>query len=755
MRIINGFLFIVLWLTATITIAQNAYYDAIYLKSHSKIDGFGDINIKTDTENIRNHEEVFRRYGLEGEFANDEALYNAIKKMVEDSGNPFFAMQDYGQDNFADDGLSAQTTTETKSISSAISGFNVATIADGLAKFLVNRAKQELSMAFFEQFKRELNDLEELRIIFPKTHALLNTIGEEIYNFSGYLSMLREAFQLDLQNMIPNLQNLLDDESLKDYLKTNKTVDFILRNALLIAKGLQNGSHPGDILTSVKDENLDNTTIKNLSPSLELLDLFSQSVRSRQKDRYWISSDSLRLLFKDEVTLKIYLGLMFHKGGHIKFRKKNGTDSISFGQVLTGINTNFKQKVVPVKAYLTELIDRAETIDQNLKKIRKMESEEEAGSGYTEHYAFYMSAVQLIDHVPSILKIPMLANNTHFDQAKFDKFIDIASDIGGLYLDINEKNYFGSVMGLSNVLDKTIPQYREDLKKATAKLNSWSQDLEKLKDSELASKLGDIIRYAASQDQNAKIDELMIALEKLKTDISDAASKKLARDKLDELRKDSEAVLNNIDNKLMDKYGDLIAKLMKYGNLAASIAKAENSDEVEKIIESIALPAGSSRIKRESLRNLALNAYVGMIAGGQDLPGEGNTGGYKPYAALSAPVGLAYSWGGKNSDKGKGGNSLTLFVPLIDVGALATFRFNDDSTAVASNIELKNIFAPGLFAYWGFKRVPLSFGFGGQLGPRLHDIDAGVTSTYDDYYIRWGATLAVDIPLLNFYTKPR
>lgn len=666
------------------------------------------------------------------------------------SGNPFISLTGTVQ-SFDGSNLEEKISSGITSIG----GFNAATIADGLAKFLVNRTKQELTMTFFEKFKEDLEKYPELKTLFPKTFDLLRVVGDEIYNFSGYLNMLREAFQLDLQSMIPNLRQLLDDSRLAEYLNSNQTIDFILRNALLIAEDLQNGTHPGDMLTSLKEENNRNTTIRNLSPGLELIDLFSQSLRSNEDDRYWVSSNDVRALAEDEIAFRIYLGLIYQKGKDIKFIKKNTTDTLNFGTVLTTINDNYNANVPPLKKYVKQLVSKAEKVDQTLKTIKTLNAAEDSKSSYADHYAFYISAVNLIDHVPSILDIPSIANAVYFDREKFDLFIDISIDIGNLYLDVREKNYFGAVMSLNAVLDKAVPgnQYRLDEK--VEKMNAWIKKVESLKQNEVGALVVDIRNYAELQDQGALIETLLSDLKALESELNDANKDQL-KTSLTQASAAYELLLSKLSKELMEKYREVISKLLKYGNLAASIAEAESSDEVEKIIESIALPAGSSRIKRESLRNVSLNAYMGLIGGGSKIPIEGQSSSdFKFTTGLSAPIGFAYSFGSLwNDEKNVGGKSITLFVPLIDIGALASFRFEDDSTEIASNIELKNIFAPGAFIYLGFGKVPVSLGVGGQYGPRLHDIVNGVTEQYKDYYVRWGVTLAVDIPLLNLYTKP-
>jgi hypothetical protein len=100
-----------------------------------------------------------------------------------------------------------------------------------------------------------------------------------------------------------------------------------------------------------------------------------------------------------------------------------------------------------------------------------------------------------------------------------------------------------------------------------------------------------------------------------------------------------------------------------------------------------------------------------------------------------------------------GGKSWTLFLPLIDVGSVATFRLGDSDTEVASEVTLKNIVSPGLYIYRGLGKCPISIGVGAQLGPELRKVTATSINVDKNYYIRAGFNIVVDIPFFNLYTQ--
>ena len=180
----------------------------------------------------------------------------------------------------------------------------------------------------------------------------------------------------------------------------------------------------------------------------------------------------------------------------------------------------------------------------------------------------------------------------------------------------------------------------------------------------------------------------------------------------------------------------------------AAVAQAKNSDEVESAIEAFALPAGSSRIKREACFNVALNAYCGLFYGGENIKGLDK--GYKSTFGVTAPIGISISCG--KAFNGHWSNSL--FLSFVDLGAITAFRFQDSETESVPKIELKDIVSPGIFYSLGIPKSPISINLGYQIGPLLRKVKPTVNS-YESSYSRISVSVVVDIPLLNLYTKSK
>jgi hypothetical protein len=200
---------------------------------------------------------------------------------------------------------------------------------------------------------------------------------------------------------------------------------------------------------------------------------------------------------------------------------------------------------------------------------------------------------------------------------------------------------------------------------------------------------------------------------------------------------------------LIPNKNEQVKMLFKYGTVIATIANAKNSQEVQDALNAFALPPGSAMIKRKTCFNVALNAYVAGYGGKEYL--VINNKKEQPAASfgLTAPVGVAVSWGiGKS-------NALSLFVSVIDVGALTSFRINDTTASELPEVKFANIFSPGANIVWGTPLSPLSIGVGCQYGPNLRDINEQGTTINNKKFYRFHGFFGVDMPLFNFVTTSK
>jgi hypothetical protein len=181
--------------------------------------------------------------------------------------------------------------------------------------------------------------------------------------------------------------------------------------------------------------------------------------------------------------------------------------------------------------------------------------------------------------------------------------------------------------------------------------------------------------------------------------------------------------------------------MLKYGTFIATAVKAKTAAEVSDAIAAFALPPGGSAIKKYSKFSIALNAYVGLSAGQEILTDVGAN----PYYAVTTPIGITFNWGFKNF------GSIGILASVLDIGALTAFRFQDDNVSELPDLKFENVLAPGGYLVYGLPKYPVSIGIGAQLGPNLRSVTNGALVTQTSGW-RWGAFIAVDIPIVSIYT---
>ncbi|MFI5162686.1 MAG: hypothetical protein ACHQHN_15510 [Sphingobacteriales bacterium] len=635
--------------------AQIAYYDAMKLKTIFAApltdESFGQANAiltKYDCKNCTDPSQI------QAKFATNPFIPDSYKSYTGSSTQSYI-----GAKVIADMAFFSNNTNSGSALAS-IGNLDVTNLADGIAKFLVKRGKEELSVTFFEKFDAYIAQYPDARALFPQTFATLQTIGQQIYNYGAFINALRTAFEKDINGILSNLPAVINNPQHATFFANHGDLKDIILSAIYIGSGLQNKQQPGQIIASY-DVNtlLHDVNNKDIKACIQTLQLISASLRYKDTSQYWISSDDLQLLVNDNDATKYYLALIYQQSASIGFSR---------GSLQSTLQNN-AATITAYDTYILGFIQQASTIITDIKTIKTTKA---ANLTFTDYYGFYNSALDMIQYAANASKLPGLS--TIDPNNKFASYITLARAGGNIAFDINRKNYSSAIMNAYTIYNNTF-----------------------------------------------------------KTDTDPNTQK-------------------------------VISDLMKYGTFVASVAQAQNSDDVENAIEATVLPPGSASIKRETNFNIAINGFIGAGYGTEYLPAL-KTNKWGSVLGVTAPVGVAFSWGDIWGDeklipdgKGKttGGKSFSIFVSLIDVGALASYRLQNDSSSVSSQIKLQNIVSPGLFFYYGFGKMPISLGLGAQYGPQLRSISSGgVADVQQNYYIKIGASLVVDIPLFNIYTKPK
>ncbi len=641
--------FIILLLTLTTavcTLGQNAYYDALGIR-----------NILDSNKHFGpNQFGVLAKY-YPGQNANQIAAALATNPFLKNYFDPSSAAS-------VEEGLAGRTLNR-------IGGINVTTIADGLAKFLVERVKEELSVAFFNQFKEDMQDerYSDLHILFPQTKMVLETIDEKIYQFSAYLTELRDAFIVDLENLPYNCPILIDQPKYDEFFAKRPIYKTLLRLGSITAELLLKKdaiTHPGVIIDSVLKPdhyfNLARTSSSldtNLNGSIKALQLISGSIRSLDTSRYWLPTDSLTLVLNDPIAFDLYLGMLYAKANADKIIFSGNRN---FSAILAGMQTTLttvRQSIFNISLYVR-------SIDQNFKRIKEIKAGISKDSLYRYYYALYTSTIDFLGNGLQLTK-----NWNSGINVAVEKYVNIFKDFGEVYVSVNQKKYGLAILSVIKLADNIF-------------------------------------------DSAYLVSKSKIGLHKVLT------------------------------------------KLSLYGTFIAEVAKAETSDEVKEILDRTVLPTGSSFIKKHSRFNIALNAYTGLYYGQQR---QSTDKQFVSVAGVYAPVGISASWGISGRKRESRSWSISLFASAIDIGPLVAYRFSNYNDTLANDvtIRLSQIVSPGGHLIIGLPKLPISIGGGFNWSPLITRVEKESLTTQpnDKRPFRWQVFAAVDIPLFNFYNKPR
>lgn len=194
------------------------------------------------------------------------------------------------------------------------------------------------------------------------------------------------------------------------------------------------------------------------------------------------------------------------------------------------------------------------------------------------------------------------------------------------------------------------------------------------------------------------------------------------------------------------------APVLQLMGLAANLTSAQNSADVRAAFEAAAAPAGLWQEKRYGQgRRTSITAFPGIAAGGEQIV----DGALGATVGGSAQIGVEYQFGrrvsGGPEERGCWGGmfcSAGLFLPVIDLGTLLTYRVSGGDAEAHPNESFRQVFAPGLYLSLGLGHSPLALLGGVQFVPGIRSVtDNNGTREADAF--RFGAALAVDLTVFR------
>jgi len=550
--------------------------------------------------------------------------------------------------------------------------------------------------------KEQLNAYPELKTAFPKTASYMDKI--ETYAYASILNALKDAFEMDMQNLPANvyeIKNLNPSKCSfisKDKLKTSceermtKLKTFFESQdgrwvglGMYTAKEAIASTNPSNLLKSVVESGelkvlKDSSKAKliyddyNVIASIELSNLISQSLVSTDEKQVYINTSQLSSLFKTKDAFKVYLGLLLaheqKSESKIDFFNKNDS-LITFETMLIEKYNKYQEFESLVKNVHSAFNSANNAVKKMIAASEK--SVETDPQALYDYYRTFTSSFKPIANSPLLKTITGKDIGAKYE--KVEQFLNPAVDIA---YHISTKKYSAAI-------------------------------------------------YDASI--------LLSVLDTFKT------------------KEDRKFLCMKLSPKEKMLFKPVTKSFVKYGTLISTVANAQTSEEVKNAIEASVLPVGSSSIKRNSAWSISLNGYVGGYWSYQSNQNQ------IPIMGLSAPIGVNFSKGGLNkwfngfSSSGNWGG-LSANIQIIDLGALVNYYLLKGDTASIPNdftVRLSNIFAPGFNLCYNFPKTPLSIAWGGQYIPTLYKYEQinGTNQLTPTNAFRMQFSLLVDIPMYN------
>ncbi|MEY3443251.1 MAG: hypothetical protein RLZZ519_1532 [Bacteroidota bacterium] len=569
--------------------------------------------------------------------------------------------------------------------------------------------------------------LQILATLFPETKEFVEHISDQ--DLAKAIDMLKGKIRSDLKKLLPNLGKLEQNVPWVHEMIIHHPEAAIAFSAIELMNQLQTIKHPVEVFGIIPEskafsfivgQSNSTTDQLNLAAVARLMELLSYSLIVEENGaNAWVSLDFLEKYLDKPDFYRLYFGLLLAQDNlHPKFQITWNviTPTIQKHRIVIKIADKVddlleSKTIDKVRTIFSRLTESASYVNEQALSIRQAKAKGQSPTAETVHqYAFAIAnmidstrgAILMTFNSLDLITLMHPTGCKNFDPNKISNqihaYCNYLRTSSEIYLHLNDKQY-------SEAISKAIELIRDVVHK-----NNPNNPFEKL-------------------------------FEREDTD------------------------------------------WMRLTDLLVAIGIAEDREDLEEAFKQFAHNPGSWRVKRESCFNVALSVYGGGFSGWEKFQDkdfdyqttyvDSSSGSpiirdttialpIDSIRRLKATISLSIGPSISTSFRIKNHNfSLTAYAPLIDIGAVTAFRFNDTTTTNLPDFKWEDIVAPGIFGYLGFPSMPISFGFGAQYSPRLRRIQAEEDGTLHTVFaksFRYGFSLAIDLSLLDFHTsvkKPR
>ncbi|MBQ4819624.1 hypothetical protein [Aquimarina sp. MMG016] len=481
-------------LTIQFVIAQNAYYDALFLKTISA-DGLDEVKNANGQGIFLTDEEI-----IQIDYAKD-FLTNPFKDFSTyfDVSLVRSAINKYNKAFEFTDGMGFAGGGALGIIANAISGdFSLSAedqtkILDGLTKYYAEEFKKAQLLTYMQTFESTIGQIGELQVLFPNTFEKLKNTNPSKFPELG--DEYKEIFNQDLKALIDNLIKHVENHKKTDALESklkflneannsnikNKSYYGTLKISADISSKLINNYHPVDLFNYLdeiyyKESYLSGATKldEKLGVIIHGVNLFQRNlldtskVKTAQFSNVWLNHEK----FNKINTLqewKYFAGLIYQQDK--KFFKKVLFDPTKAG---FDFSTTEIQSIKETYIKLLSSLNQVQEFRNNL-------TEDNLNDNYLEYMKIVTNVFQ----------------NANYNNEDISKFLTISNYALHLYDNARSKDYSNSIHYLTLILNEflgTNATYLETMQK----IDQYGTFMTDVIDSEDSDEVKEVIKKHAA-----------------------------------------------------------------------------------------------------------------------------------------------------------------------------------------------------------------------------------------------------------------
>ncbi|GEM_PF-6991510 len=613
---------------------------------------------------------------------------------------------DIASTNFIDVPIQVENATEKESLgggaeSGSVPGIGAPAMIDEISKIIAERFREELTLAFLDNFRKKVKADPFLGCVFPNAKNVL--LFDDPFNYESWLASFRSALNQDIREIPANFPCVVDGiqnlPSARTWLDTHedeeqliKTAVALYEQAVVFLENPEDTYSPTDNLLSYIKTEYDTTVLGKTMAVVHPL----VAGLSNDQNTNWASQATLGRLMELNVA-KTYVGftLLKYEAELSKIKIKIGKEEKSIVEWANSSSDNGDGLGKLMKQIATEVV----AVEKCINELNIL-SESKPKLEYKDFASLIDKSTGLIELLTS--ESTLTAINTEITiPENLMKGMKVVNESISFVSEVNtaivDEKYSNIIVATLSLIEATVPQ-------EIAENNQF---------------LKDVLKYgnlAVSLSNASTPEEFSLAL---KGAILPTQSYRLKRN----------AHFSVTANAYAGPFG---------------AAEFLNDRDVQNPIEGM----------------VGFTAPIG-IALNWGLTKKNPPKKYSMYPTKTVLWKDGDSIVKVERKRYFSGHSLSLFASVLDVGAVTAYRLKNDH-GPAANVQWKNILAPGAHVIWGIGNTPLALSVGVQYGPELRSVKAVDDATDENgtpiteitsRAWRVGGALTVDIPLFNFYSK--